>query len=383
MYLYLHIPFCVSRCIYCDFYVVLNKYGGQDAYLDAVHREIDLRFSQIATVNHPPFIETLYVGGGTPSLLPAMAYQGILAHLRQFMPLADHAEMTLEANPGAYPSEMKDHPEAYLEAGFNRISVGIQSLNNTELKKLSRLHSAEQAMDFVQQLHAKGWRNISIDLMYGLPLQTLESWQDTMAKVLALPIQHVSMYGLKVEDNTPLAKLSTLPSSMAAYPLPDDELATQMYQQATVQLQQAGFAQYEFSNFARPGYESRHNLNYWNNGEYLALGASAHGYWQNTRYETVRDLQTYLENPLAGTGAVCSPQEKLENAIIFGLRKTQGIHIPSLEQAFQIDFNAQYGPIVKKFAEYFIFSHAGYLSLTPEAIPISNYILSEFLTSSS
>ncbi|HEY9685707.1 MAG TPA: radical SAM family heme chaperone HemW [Coleofasciculaceae cyanobacterium] len=379
MYLYLHVPFCVSKCIYCDFYVVLSRYGGQDAYVDAVCREIELRFSRIDPNRWPEGIRTLYVGGGTPSLLSASDYRRVFATLNRYLPFAPNAEITLEANPGARKSEMADSPEAYLKAGFNRVSVGIQSLNDPELKKLSRIHSAQEAEDFVARLKTAGWGNISVDLMYGIPLQTMESWWETLQKVIALDVQHVSMYGLKVEEQTPLERLVRVAG--AAYPLPEEDAHVEMYFEGLKMLAQAGFQRYEFSNLAKPGFASRHNLNYWDNGPFLALGASAHGYWDNRRYENVRDLQQYLLNPLAGESLPCPPEEQLENAIIFGLRKAEGIDIPALERQYNIDFRSRYAGILAKYMPEFLILKGEHLMLNEQAIPLSNTILAEFLES--
>jgi oxygen-independent coproporphyrinogen III oxidase len=379
MYIYLHVPFCVSRCIYCDFYVVLEKYGGKDAYVDAVCREIDLRFGSIDSSHFANGIQTLYVGGGTPSLLSADAYRRIIECLNRYCLFASDAEITLEANPGARHSEMADDPARYLEVGFNRVSVGVQSFNNTELKKLSRLHSSEEAVAFIRRLQAAGWQNISLDLMYGIPLQTMDSWRQTLRQTIDLGLQHISMYGLKIEENTPLDRLTALQSSRGSYPLPNEDDVVAMYYEGLNCLTDAGFERYEFSNMAQPGCASRHNLNYWNNGDYLALGVAAHGYWQGMRYETVRDIKTYIEDPLAGESALCPMHERLENAIIFGLRKTEGLDISALESEFGIDFHQKYSAVLKKYeGAFLVFDHER-LKLTEQAIPVSNAILADFM----
>lgn len=379
MFIYLHVPFCVSRCVYCDFYVVLEKYGGKDAYVEAVCREIDLRFADMDVSAFPEGLQTLYVGGGTPSLLSSKAYQRIFRQLNQYLPFAPDAEITLEANPGAKYSEMADSPESYLKVGFNRVSVGVQSFNNLELKKLSRLHSAEEAIAFLKHLKQAGFQNISLDLMYGIPLQTPESWRETLRQAMALEIQHVSMYGLKVEENTPLEKLTALQTSRGSYPLPEEDAIVAMYFDGLELLRSAGFERYEFSNLAQPGKQSRHNLNYWNNGDYLALGVAAHGYWQNKRYEGLRDITQYLENPLMGEVYDCPPEDRLENALIFGLRKAEGVDVLALEQEFNIDFRKQYAAVLKKFEGEFLSFSNNRLILHEAAIPVSNAILAEFL----
>ncbi|MBY0405505.1 MAG: radical SAM family heme chaperone HemW [Cyanobacteria bacterium] len=278
MYVYCHIPFCVSHCIYCDFYVVLEKYGGKDAYVDALIQEIN---GQLGNARNPIApIETLYFGGGTPSLVSAEGYQRIFQALRQHTTFSESAEITLEANPkGFHPtndksSYMASPLEDYLACGFNRVSVGIQSFNSEELKRLSRIHSSQQAVDYVKALQSAGFQNISIDLMYGIPAQTLETWKQTLHQAVDLGIQHISMYGLKVEEGTPLEKLAQYPR----YQTPNDERTVEMYVYAVDFLEEAGFLPYEISNLAKPGFASRHNLNYWNNGYFYGFGVSAHGY---------------------------------------------------------------------------------------------------------
>lgn len=397
MFVYLHVPFCASRCIYCDFYVVLDKPKARQStsapqpdrrltYVDAVIEEIHGRLAPLPAAQRTA-IQTIYVGGGTPSLLPAEDYKRIWAAFCEYTSATETAEFTLEANP----NQMIDRPESYLRMGFNRISVGVQSLNDIELKKLSRGHTAQDAKDFIGRLKAAGWENISIDLMYGIPGQTDESWANTLEQALALDIQHISMYGLKVEEQTALARLLQHPVAQSAYLMPSDDETVERYYQAVQALHVDGFEQYEFSNFCRPGFESRHNLNYWQNGAYYAFGVSAHGYVpaQNTakgvtqmlRYETVRDLEAYLANPMSGHVTPCPPEEQLENALIFGLRLNKGISVSQLEQTHGIDFRQQYGPVIQKYMLDDLMRWEGdTLRLTPQAVPVSNMILADFLS---
>ncbi len=372
MFIYVHVPFCQSRCIYCDFYVVLEKYGGQDAFLKVLLQEAKQRLLPMQKNASKIPLNSLYIGGGTPSLLGSSSYKALGSEILKYTELQEGSELTIEANPGA----MKEDPEAYLDVGFNRISVGVQSFNDLELRRLSRIHNGEEAFQFIKKLQKAGFDNISIDLMYGLPEQTSESWQRTLDKTLELGISHISMYGLKVEEKTPLERLVT----MGAYPLPDEEAHVAMYFQGLEALKEGGFVQYEFSNLAQPGRESQHNLNYWNNGEYLALGPSAHGYLNESRYETVRDLKAWVENPLAGEFNPCSKEEQLENALIFGLRKMEGVDIADLEARYHIDFQKRYGAILTKYApENFFKIEEGRLKLSLSAIPVSNTLLAEFM----
>lgn len=396
--IYLHVPFCRSRCIYCDFYVVLEKHGGKDAFVDAVIKEIEGRFTEIRLKSPDKLanatIETLYVGGGTPSLLAASEYQRIFEALKQQLPFSETAEITLEANPTEASFEKESNQnrihtamaspvEDYLKLGFNRISVGVQSLIDTELKKLSRVHSAQEAEAFIRHLQSSGWQNISLDLMYGLPLQSLASWQETLERACALNVQHISMYGLKVEEGTPLERLSQIPGDPGHYAVPEDDLAVDMYFAGLKRLREAGFERYEISNLGKPGYESRHNLNYWHQGEWLALGPSAHGSMNNEHIHNVRDLSLYLENPLAEDERLpCPRQEQLENTLIFGLRTVEGVHIPCLEKDFGIDFRNKYAHVLKKFeGEYLAWAgtNQDWLVIPEKSIPLAHTVLAEFL----
>ncbi len=373
MHIYLHSPFCKSHCIYCDFYIVLEKYGGKDAYVDAVCEEIKLRWQNRSDLAP---ITTLYIGGGTPSLLSAPQYQKILTTFKQFTAFAPDAEITMEANPtGEQTHEvMASSAQDYTDIGINRWSVGVQSFNDNELKTLSRGHDSQSAKGFIAYLQASGANNISIDLMYGVPQQTQTSWQQTLDETTKLGIQHVSMYGLKVEENTPLNQLQRY----SEYTLPDDDQTVDMYEAGMSHLKQYGFDRYEFSNLAQLGRESQHNLCYWNNVPFWAFGVAAHGYMDGARYENVRDIIRYIENPLDGEKYTETTQERLENTIIFGLRKAEGIHLPTVNNTFEIDFEAKYQAVLARFEDCFE-RKSGYLRLSEKAIAVSNTVLLEFL----
>lgn len=383
MYCYLHVPFCASKCIYCDFYVTLIKYGGVDAYVSAICREIDQTFESIRgsgiDVTNPETLlsplQTLYVGGGTPSLLSPKHYTVILETLKATWGFSLSPEITMEFNPNHVVAPLDE----YRGLGFNRASVGVQSLQGNELKRLSRSHHEKEAQDFVQQLQQAGFNNVSVDLMYGLPEQTHASWKDTLKGVVDLGIQHVSMYGLKVETGTPLEKL--LPYS--AYYLPDDDTTVEMYEAGIQTLEAAGFVAYEFSNLAKPGYESRHNLNSWDNGPYLGFGPGAHGYLPPYRTENIRDLSRYSEAETTPQELTfCSCEEALENALIFGLRKRVGVRIPDLEHQYGFSFQTRFQDWLEKYQPDGWIEWdklTGQLSLSSKAIPVSNTILSDLL----
>lgn len=372
MFIYVHLPFCLSHCIYCDFYVELKATAERRrAYLDALKREIIFYLGQSS--GHVEPIQTVYFGGGTPGLFPALEIQEILALLARYAPLHPEAEITLEANPEG----MADSPEAYRTVGINRLSIGVQSFQPNELKRLSRVHSRDAVYRFVRAAQAAGFDNLSIDLMYGIPEQTTDSWQDTLNQAVSLGIQHISMYGLQVEPETALEKLL----GQGRLTLPPEDDTVEMYFTGVSFLEAAGFNLYEISNLAHPDRASRHNLNYWENGTFWGFGVSAHGYMHGLRYENAMSLADYLADPpRRSLEYPCTPQERLENALIFGLRKTAGVSVTEIERTYQIDFRQCYGDALARFLDAGLLKWEGdTLCLTRDAIPISNEILAVFL----
>lgn len=373
--------------------VVLAKHGlkgkgeegqeGQEAYVTAIESEWRERVSAISPKQRAELgpLQGIYVGGGTPSLLPAAMYQRWFEMIAADWPLAPEAEITLEANPNAWT----DKPEAYLKAGFNRLSMGVQSLNDTELKALSRIHTADEAEATVWQCQQAGFSNISVDVMYGIPQQTEASWTDTLERLMSLPVQHISMYGLQVEEATPLHRLV----HMGAYPLPTEDEHVAMHVAGVQRLARDGFKQYEISNFAQKGYESRHNINYWRQGDYLALGPGAHGYVHPTRYANSRKLAAWIKDPCGSSESLSiSDTERLENILIFGLRETAGVDGAQVHDQFGVDVFQHFESVITPLIQ------AGYLTwvsdkkkgagpkrlvLPPQYVPVSNSILAEFM----
>lgn len=383
-HVYLHVPFCRSRCVYCDFYFELEKYGTLPTFLEALHREIIARYELLSSPLAP--LQTLYLGGGTPSLLSASEVGDILKSIQTFQAFAPDAEMTFELNPDDCTSSIED----YLKAGINRFSVGVQSFQADELKKLSRRHSPEQAKNVIHQVAAlmgnqrSGMQaNISIDLMYGIPIQNLASWQDTVKQACELPIQHISMYGLQLEAGTALEML--VKKAPHLYLLPSDEAHVEWYEWAVTYLHQQGFQRYEASNFAKEGFESRHNLAYWQQKDVLAFGPSAHGVVHPWRYEVPADLQAYhqwqtLED--ITHRSFVSEVERVENLLIFGLRLTQeGVSFCVLQEACPTQaIWEEVQSLLQKHLD------AGYLESTPRGvklasvwIPKMNNVLCDFI----
>ena len=300
--IYLHIPFCVHRCAYCDF----NTYAGQEdsipAYVDALIREIEFVGRQLS--NLPTFnVQTVFFGGGTPSLLSGPQLAAVMDALRAAFPFSSTLEATIESNPGTTSPEFLHQIRA---AGINRLSFGVQSANPDELRMLERAHDFFDVVNSVKWARQAGFDNLNLDLIYGLPEQTLTRWQATVKRIVDLKPEHISAYALTLEHGTPFGRWS----AKGLLPLPDPDLAAEMYEWADEFLSANGYVQYEISNWARENSEfriqnsefmCRHNLQYWRNLPYLGLGAGAHGYANNIRYSNVLRIKTYIDRLTANS----------------------------------------------------------------------------------
>ena len=356
MFIYIHLPFCLSRCIYCDFYVSLRSTPQKRTqYLTALFTEIAERWRG----QHLSPIQTVYFGGGTPALFSATQIQSILQKLGTYAPYNSQAEITMELNPERQASPLLD----YVRAGINRFSMGVQSFQPLELKRLSRIHTVDDVYLCIAQARAAGVCNISLDFMYGIPTQTLQTWQHTLQQALQLNIPHLSLYGLQVEEGTALKNLV----NQGRMPLPPDEDTLNMYTYAQKTLQNHGYVQYEISNWSHPGYSSRHNLNYWHNAPFWGFGVSAHGYIDSVRYQNPSSLSQYLSRP--GVSLVqhgCSKTEKLENALMLGLRLNKGVFLPDLKQQYGVCVQEHYQELIQKYCESGLLNlNKGWLRFTP------------------
>jgi oxygen-independent coproporphyrinogen-3 oxidase len=340
--LYLHIPFCEHKCIYCDFYSVAPSSisGNYDAligrFLGALNREVELRARDERF--QVPY-ETVFFGGGTPSLLSPSDVEHILAILSRRFELTPDAEITIETNPGTVNLEKL---KAFRSAGVNRISMGIQSFHDDDLKFLSRIHSAAQAKDCVRDAYRAGFDNVSFDLIFALPSQTLDRWRSNLLQAMELVPKHISTYSLIVEPNTPLHRMV---EAKQVSPLSTDADA-EMYEFTIDFLKSHGYRQYEVSNFAQEGYRSRHNGNYWNHSNYLSFGPSAHSFWERRRWWNVANVVEYaarLESgvfPVAGSEQLSSEQLR-EEEIFLGLR-SDGIDVAGFHKRHGSNFLKQY-----------------------------------------
>jgi oxygen-independent coproporphyrinogen-3 oxidase len=319
--LYLHIPFCRQRCDFCAFYLEIHRENRAEAFVRSLMHEIALSAQQHVAANRP--VQSVYFGGGTPTALAPIQLTTILSEVRTHFSLASDCEITVEAHPSTVSEE---NLEQLCQAGVTRMSFGGESMDNDELARIGRPGSVSETVTAVAHARAAGFTNINLDMMYGLPGQRLESWQRTLAHCLALAPTHLSCYALTVEGDTRLAANIQRRRS----PEPDEGLQIEMDEMAQRILGDAGYEQYEVSNYAKPGYACRHNLLYWTNGEYLGCGPSAQSYLDGTRFGNVADLTVY-ETALTASRlpiedrTTLSKDEQLRDAVIFGLRLIRGI----------------------------------------------------------
>ena len=355
--IYLHIPYCRSKCRYCDFYSAPGTRGVPDEYVTALLRELS------KSSRRP---DTLYFGGGTPSLLsPADAARLIAAAAP-----APGAEITLEANPDS-AGDWKAL-RALRRAGFNRISLGVQSTDDVCLRALGRIHTWQQVQEAVAACRRAKFPDVSLDLIYGLPGQTMEQWEKTLSDALTLQPEHLSCYGLKLEEGTPLYR------QRDSLTLPDDEAQADMYLYAVEYLRQNGYEQYEISNFARPGHASRHNLKYWTLGEYAGFGPGAYSDFGGVRYGYIRDLDRYIagELVLAESEHIPASEREMEY-IMLRLRTTEGMNIREFENRFRRRFDPL-GARLEVYADHGLAQRTeqGW-RLTPRGFLVSNQIIGE------
>lgn len=331
---YVHVPFCASRCAYCDFATAPFDEGAASRYGEALRRELDAAAPTIGGAR----ADTLYLGGGTPTALGAERLRDVLTEVAGRFTVAAEAEVTCEANPESLTAGVLD---VMAEGGVNRLSLGIQTFDDSALNILGRRHDAAQAEDAYWRARAQGLGNVSIDLMYGLPAQTLDGWQRDLERGLALKPDHVSLYGLTLEPHVKLYR------ERATYDFPDDDEQAAMYYEAIDTLAAAGFGQYETSNFARPGRECRHNLKYWRDGEYVGFGPSAAGHWGGGRYRNPPELDGYYAAAATGRWPLADPEpsdpyREMRTAAVLGLRLTEGIDAAAFEERFGVNPKTYY-----------------------------------------
>ncbi len=371
--IYIHVPFCRSKCQYCDFYSVTDK---GDKLMDGYLKAICAHIKESGALAPDYKVDTIYFGGGTPTFFGAEGMASIMTAIRKSFHVSSRAEITFEANPDSVSYWMLRRLKS---EGFNRVSLGIQCDDDEILKKLGRPHTYEHAEKAVKTIRRAGFKNLSLDLIYGLPGQTLESWQKTLSHVLTLDPEHMSCYGLKVEEGTPLYECQDVMD------LPDDDLQADMYLSAIEILRQKGYRQYEISNFAKREMASRHNLKYWQGGEYLGFGPDASSDFAGKRFSIVRSLPGYINGILSGGQVLREYQEipareRAGEYIMLRLRTTMGISREEYEKKFLLSFEPLEKVLEKAAARNLAITNThGHWRLTTEGFLVSNSVISDLL----
>lgn len=401
--LYIHIPFCARKCLYCDFLSFRTLARVHEEYVEQLIREIEAVGPGCGGYE----AVTVFIGGGTPSVLEPELICRIMEALRRQFDVAPDAEISIEVNPGTL---LYGKLGLYREAGINRVSMGLQSADNEELKYLGRIHSFEEFLKSYQSARMAGFDNISVDLMSGIPGQTLYSWKNTLKKVVMLKPEHISAYSLIIEEGTPfwdryagegrgrkkqaLGNGAEDPDRMGIGrrqlpDLPDEETENHIYRMTRSYLAEQGYERYEISNYARAGCQCRHNTGYWTGAEYLGLGLGSSSYMAGFRFCNERDLKTYLSLDFKEEGWAerlhpqvqrLTRQMKQEEFMFLGLRMTRGISEIDFVSAFGVKLDSVYGPVIEGLVKNGLLKREGTrISLTEWGMDVSNYVLSEFL----
>jgi len=375
--IYIHIPFCVRKCAYCDFLSRPADEETVEAYVKGLIDEI----GAYGVLNHEEAVTTIFLGGGTPSLLSGDQVQRIMGALKGKFHVSADAEISMEANPGTVTKEKLD---AYKKAGVNRISFGLQSTKNEELKLLGRIHTYEDFLESFKLARECGFDNINVDLISAIPKQTVESWQESVSRVCLLKPEHISAYSLIIEEGTAFERVYGA-GTKGERELPSEEEERRMYRLTEEILEAAGYHRYEISNYAKEGKECRHNLGYWERKNYLGIGLGASGLLDNVRYKNTDDLQKYLEQSgnlqvIQEEKEVLSTSEQMEEYIFLGLRKMQGISIKGFENTFGEALEECYGENIMRMVQAgLLIIEDDFLRLSKTGIDVSNYVFAEIL----
>lgn len=366
---YVHIPFCTQICYYCDFSKVFIKNQPVDAYLQALIREF--RSYDITE------LRTLYIGGGTPTSISAVQLDYLLTELSRDLNLNTLEEFTIEANPGDLTV---DKIEVLQKSAVNRVSLGVQTFNDKHLKRIGRSHNEVQIYSTIDALKTAGFQNISIDLIYALPGQTMDDVRSNVAKALSLNIPHLSLYSLILEHHTVFMNKMR----RGKLHLPTEDLEAEMFEYIISEMERNGFEHYEISNFTKPGFESRHNLMYWDNVEYYGVGAGASGYLDGIRYRNRGPIQHYLKGVSEGNARlseeVLSKNEMMEEELFLGLRKKKGVSIGKFEQKFGTSFEKRYGQIVQELqSDGLLKENNGFIQMTKKGLLLGDTVAEKFI----
>ena len=371
--LYIHIPFCVKKCLYCDFLSFPADEKTKEKYIEALCDEL----LYIGSERCDKPLRSVFIGGGTPSVLPAEQTVRVMETVKSRFDLLPDAEVTIECNPGTLDEEKL---KAYRECGINRLSIGLQSSHEKELKSLGRIHTYDDFVSCIRMAEEAGFTNINVDLMSGLPGQSESSFEETLRKVCTLSdcIKHISAYSLIVEEETPFGQMY----EDGKLELPDEEEDRKMYHMTSRILKEYGFERYEISNYARPGYECIHNIGYWTGVEYFAAGLDAASFYGHCRYSDTPDMEEYLKDPLAGPVLI----EKLDQSglmseyMILGLRLTEGVSVSGFENRFKTGMFDVYGKEIGRFVQDGLLEHTGdRIKLSEKGLDLANFVMRAFI----
>jgi oxygen-independent coproporphyrinogen-3 oxidase len=372
--LYIHVPFCVKKCNYCDFNSYSMNNVDKTKYLDNIVKEMNLYKEDFKN----KVFTSVFIGGGTPTILKENELEYIFNNIHSNFNISTDAEISIEANPGTLT---KSKLKTLYDIGVNRLSIGLQAYQQSHLDKLGRIHTFEEFINNYEDAKGIGFNNINIDLMYALPNQSLDEWKETLQKVVMLNPTHISAYSLIIEEGTEFYELYEKQELKAT----DEELDIQMYRHAIRFLKEYGYNQYEISNYSKKGYECKHNIIYWKCEEYLGLGPGASGYVGGIRYSNVENLDNYFNNinnknkPIEDEN-ILSIQDKIEEKIFMGLRMNEGIYFSDFAKKFNINFKEKYKIVIEKLKENNLIDYDDkILYLTPKGIEVSNSVFVEFL----
>ena len=372
--IYVHIPFCERKCNYCDFYSLVKSDEVEDRYISALLEEI----KSYKNISEEYVVDTIFLGGGTPSYLKPDNIGLILNEINNNFLVSNDAEITMEANPN---SITKENVIKYRQYGINRMSVGIQSLDNMVLKSIGRLHNSDEALNALDTIKDAGIDNINADVMFNIPGQTIESIVDTLNKIMLKDVKHISFYSLKLEEGTPMYKME----EKGLIDMVDDEVERSMYYAGRELMESKGFLQYEISNFAKEGYECRHNIKYWTGGEYIGFGPFAHSCFKDNRYNNLSDIRLYCDNMnnpdnYRQLNEVLTKDSKIFEYIMLRLRMNKGINLEDFKNQFNEDFIIKYSNQLKKLKDYeLIIVDDSSIRLSKKGMDVSNYVFEEFL----
>ena len=393
----MHIPFCAKKCAYCDFLSFPGNMRMRREYTDKLLEEIRIQSSFVREYQ----VDTIFLGGGTPSVLDVTDITAIMGTLKEHYDIAPDAEITIEVNPGTVKMEGL---VAYREAGINRVSMGLQSADDTELRYLGRIHTYDEFLKSFQRVRMAGFTNVNVDLISAIPGQTPESWRNTLKKTAMLKPEHISAYSLIVEEGTPFydrygghVEMESYEMSpeerrrlMALPDLPDEDTEREMYYMTRNCLAEQGYERYEISNYARPGFECRHNVGYWTGTGYLGLGLGASSYLEGCRFHNTSDFQSYVSAHFDDEAEFCqalrqdmeqlSVKSKMEEFMFLGLRLTRGVSVEGFITRFGQSIRNVYGGVIDKLEREGLLEHKnGYYHLAERGLDLSNYAMSLFL----